>query len=153
MISSPKKYIDKFECDQITFHIESCREADAWGIIEAVRKRSKPGIAISPETEINRILPLLDAIDTVLVMSVRPGFGGQEFIPESLDRISKLREIIDRKGLRTKISADGGINDKTAPKVIEAGADSVVIGSFLFKTEDPKSFIERLRNMKSSTPP
>lgn len=147
MITSPKKYMDNFNCEQITFHIESCKDADVWKIIENGRKRVRIGVAINPETHINRILPLLDTIDTVLIMSVHPGFGGQEFISNSINKISKLKEIIERKGYKTEISVDGGINNKNVQRVIKAGANNLVIGSYLFKIKDPKSFIEVIKRM------
>lgn len=147
MISDPLSYIDAFAdagADHITFHQEICGGIDE--VIEKIRSRGlTAGISVKPKTPVEAVFPLLDKLDMVLVMTVEPGFGGQGFIYETLEKISALRREADRRGLSLDIEVDGGIALKTAPLVRESGANVLVSGSYLFKAEDMRSAVESLR--------
>ena len=106
---------------------------------------AKAAVAVKPGTDIEKVYPYLDKICMVLVMTVEPGFGGQVFIPETLEKIRKLRAEILRRSLEVKIQVDGGINDKTAPLVIEAGADVIVSGTYIFNADDMKKAADLIR--------
>ena len=133
--------------DLVTFHIEavdSLEEAEA--IINNLHNlKCKAGISIKPATEVETILPLLDKLDLVLVMSVEPGKGGQKFMPLAVEKIHKLRTFIDKNHLNCLIEVDGGINDQTGQECRKAGADILVAGSYLFGHED---FIERVKLLR-----
>ena len=135
MIVNPERYIKEFvECgaDGITFHLEAVEDAEK--IIEEIHAAGvQVGISIKPGTPIEKVYPYLDKVDTVLVMSVEPGFGGQPFIPESYGRIRKLRDYIDEHHYSVKIEVDGGVGKKNVREVIGAGADICVAGSAVFK--------------------
>jgi len=103
------------------------------------------GITLNPETPVDRVLRYLPDVDLLLVMSVHPGFGGQDFIPESLDKVRAARAVIDRDGLDVEIEIDGGINATTAPDAAAAGADVLVAGSAIFKAEDPVAAARTIR--------
>ncbi len=107
---------------------------------------AKAGISIKPGTELEKVYPYLSKVDMVLLMSVEPGFGGQEFMPEAFDRIRQLRQYIDKQKLRTMIEVDGGVGKKNVREIIEAGADVFVAGSAVFKkrsiTENISRFLE-----------
>lgn len=145
MIENPQRFIDDFVAagsDMITLHIETVSKK----VLEFQGKRLKKkrvgfGISLNPDTPLARIKPMLDLADFVLIMSVNPGFGGQEFIRGALSKIRKLRSIY-----AGDISVDGGINEKTAREVIDAGANILACGSYIFKARDKKSAIERIRN-------
>ncbi len=147
MITDPLKYIDAFTdagADHITFHEEICGDKNE--VIDKILSRGiTAGISVKPDTPIERVYPYLDRLFMVLVMTVEPGFGGQGFIPKTLDKISALRAEIIRRGLDTHIEVDGGIGFNTAPKVARAGADLLVSGSFLFKSEDMSASVNALR--------
>ncbi len=138
MIVKPLLYIEEFSnsgADLITFHVES--DDNPLDVIEKIKKcEKKVGISIKPNTPCEAILPYLELIDLVLVMSVEPGFGGQSFIENSLEKISFLKKYITENNLNVNIEVDGGINEKNAKKVISAGADILVAGSYLFGNDD-----------------
>ena len=143
MILRPLDYVETFAkagADAITFHLES--ESDPKETIAAIKKAGcKAGISIKPATPAEELLPLLPELDLVLVMSVEPGFGGQEFMPEVLSKISLLRQAAPS----LHISVDGGINGETGRLVKEAGADMLVAGSYVFGAADPAAAIASLR--------
>lgn len=147
MISDPLFYLDDFiqaGADLITFHKEI--QTPSQNLIQAIRKSGiKAGISIKPNTAVAGIADLIDQTDLVLIMSVEPGFGGQSFIESSLEKIASLRKMIDEGGHECLIEVDGGINDETAARCIEAGADVLVSGSFIFAAQDMRGAIERLR--------
>ena len=150
MISEPKEFIDKFAdagADIITFHYEACQDDnDVQGVINLIHSFGiKAGLSIKPDTPVEVILPFLDDLELVLIMSVEPGFGGQSFIPESLDKIAFLRKMIDVNDYKCLIEVDGGINEKTAKLCREAGVDILVAGSYLFGQADIKERMESLR--------
>lgn len=145
MMTNPAQYITDFAragADMITVHLEAAN--DPADLISLIKKEGKKaGLSIRPKTPIARLLPYLPMIDLVLVMSVEPGFGGQAFIPQSIEKIVAIKELIGRKQVR--ISVDGGINDVTAPACILAGADILVAGSYIFKHKPYSRQIEQLK--------
>ncbi len=146
MISEPMKYIPDFcnaGADIITFHIESdCDPAKTIALIKSYGV--KAGISLKPATPAEAVFPYLNDLDMVLVMTVEPGFGGQSFMEDQLDKIKAIRTECNKRGLSIDIQVDGGITDKTAPAVKKAGANVLVAGSFVFK-EDKKSAIDSLK--------
>jgi ribulose-phosphate 3-epimerase len=147
MIENPEKYVKPFVeagSDMLTFHVEI--RAQVSKVIEDIKKSGiKTGLSLNPDTSVMRLEPYLDKIDTILVMTVNPGFGGQELKQEALDKISELRKKIDKKGLNTSIAVDGGINTSNAGKIIAAGADILVAGTAIFGAEDRAKAISGLR--------
>ena len=142
MIDNPHQYITDFAkagADMITVHIETC--SDVKRVFQMIRDEgAKPGITLRPSTPLNDIKECINDVDLVLVMSVEPGFGGQSFIPEMMDRISELRELSDELGeSRPEISVDGDVKLHNATEVVAAGADILVSGSGIFCTTDPVS--------------
>lgn len=150
MIENPEKYIDDFlssGADIITFHIESTEKT--LENIERIKSFGKKvGISLKPKTDLNEILPFLDKIDVVLIMSVEPGFSGQRFIFSTVEKIKKLRKVIDEKKLSTKIEVDGGINPETVNIVKEAGTEICVAGDSVFKSQNYTNSINLLKNTK-----
>lgn len=149
MISDPLTYGPKFVkagADIVTFHYEALsNDKERNKVIRAIRKAGgKVGMSIKPKTRVEVVFPFLKMLDLVLVMSVEPGFGGQKFIPASLDEIEKLRKYIDRYKLDTLIEVDGGINNKTAKLCKEKGVDILVAGSYLFGSSKIKDRVEGL---------
>lgn len=146
MISEPEKYVEDFAkagSDCITFHVEA--QDNTQEIIEKIRNLGKQaGLSLKPKTEVERLVPYLSAIDLILVMTVEPGFGGQSFMPEQVEKIRFLNEYRTKQNLQFKISVDGGINAETAKVCREAGCDVFVAGSYIFK-QDYKTAIESLR--------
>ncbi|HDN19691.1 MAG TPA: ribulose-phosphate 3-epimerase [Candidatus Acetothermia bacterium] len=144
MIEHPAAYAPRFEVgpeDVITFHVEA---ADPPGrVIRVIRGMGcRVGISLRPSTSLERIVPYLERIDWVLVMSVEPGFGGQKFMPSALPRIRKLRELIGERPVI--IAVDGGIKPDNVRAVVEAGAEVVVAGSAIFGKDDPRAAAEEL---------
>jgi ribulose-phosphate 3-epimerase len=128
----------------VGFHIEATEHPmDAIRIIREQAVRTC--LTINPKTDIHALDPYLGEVDMVLLMSVEAGYGGQSFIPESLDRLRYLRQAIDERGLKTLIEVDGGVNAKNAPLLWEAGADILVAGSSVFQATDPIAMIEQLK--------
>ena len=147
MITDPLKFIDAFAdagADHITFHNEI--DSDPEEVIAKIRSKGlSVGISVKPHTPVDRIFHLLPKLDMVLIMTVEPGFGGQGFIPETLEKISALRAEIERQGLDVDIEVDGGIGYNTSPKVRAAGANVLVSGSYIFKSEDMPAAVASLR--------
>ncbi len=155
MIVNPVRYVEVFAksgADLITFHIEACETKEE---IEETIKTIKElncdvGISIKPNTPIEAVEPYLAEIDMVLIMSVEPGFGGQSFIPESLEKISRMRKMIEDGGYQIDIQVDGGIYLTNVTEVLEAGANIIVAGSAVFggdAGENTKAFMEILQNV------
>ncbi len=148
MISDPEKYIPDFlkaGADMITFHVES--DVNIKNAIELIKSSGKKaGLVLKPATPAEACYSYLDSIDMVLVMTVEPGFGGQSFMEDQLEKISLIRKECEKRGLSTDIQVDGGITDETAPLVIKAGANVLVAGSFVFKG-DKKTAIDSLKKL------
>ena len=147
MIDKPERYIPRFieaGADLVTFHYEATEDREA--CLDTIRSYGKmAGISVKPGTPIEVVYPLLDKCDLVLVMTVEPGYGGQAFMPETLEKIEKLKAEIDRRGLEIDIQVDGGINEETAVLVKNAGANNLVAGSYVFKAKDRKAAIELIK--------
>ena len=151
MVTNPEELVEPFVkagADIITFHIEPVDNPK--GIIEQIRSFDKQvGISIKPGTPLEVLDPYLEKIDLILIMSVEPGFGGQQYIPESTTRIQKLDNALKILGIRKRVTieVDGGIKLSNARIVKEAGADVLVAGSAIFKAGDPHSIIEKFKNI------
>ncbi len=151
MVQEPIRYVEAFQkagADILTVHLEACEDVKA--TIDKIRECGmKVGLSICPETEAEALKPYLKEVDMILVMSVHPGFGGQKFIPESLEKIRKVREMIEEQGLSVDVEVDGGIYLTNVREVLEAGVNVVVAGSAVFKGEpeqNTKEFMEILRD-------
>ena len=127
----------------MTFHLEATD--DPAGCVALIRRAgAKAGVSIKPATPVEALREVLPLVDLVLVMSVEPGFGGQSFIPGSLDKIRALRAMIREQGLGTIVEVDGGISARNAREVFDAGADALVAGSAVFGAEDPAAELARI---------
>lgn len=149
MISDPVKYIPDFlsaGADIITFHLEADRENVLKAVSMIKEAGKKAGIALKPATKPQEIYPYLDLLDMVLVMTVEPGFGGQSFMPEMIEKIEDIKKECDKRGIAPDIQVDGGITDKTAPLVCKAGANVLVAGSYVFKS-DKKTAVSSLKTL------
>lgn len=150
MVTEPIRYVEAFAkagADLITVHLEACEDINA--TIEKIRACGcKVGVSICPDTPVISVKNLLKKVDMILIMSVHPGFGGQAFIPESLDKIRELKAMIDAEGLRVDIQVDGGIYTHNVEEVIEAGANVIVAGSAIFKGDTANNTKEMLEILK-----
>jgi ribulose-phosphate 3-epimerase len=148
MIVEPEKYVEAFKdagADVISVHIEACIHLHR--NIEQIKSLGlQAGVAVNPHTPVSLLSDILADIDLVNLMSVNPGFGGQQFIPYTLNKIRELRKMIDEKGLNVKIEIDGGVTVENAASILEAGADVLVVGNTVFRSKDPKETIRRLIN-------
>ena len=149
MITNPEKYWESFYkagADLIVFHNEvSC---DKKQLIQEIKKAGiKAGVSIKPKTPVSDILEILPLVDVVLIMTVEPGFGGQSFMDDMVPKISSLRKIIDDNKYNCLIEIDGGINDKTAKVCIDAGADVLVSGSYIFAAQNPQQVLKGLKSL------
>lgn len=146
MIVEPERYVRRFAeagADMVTFHLEAC--ADPARCIALIRESgARAGITIKPATPIETVCEWLPSVDMVLIMSVEPGFGGQQFIPESFDKIRDLRRMVADSNPSLLIEVDGGISLQNAREVYEVGADILVAGSAVFSAEDPETEIYKL---------
>lgn len=152
MIQEPAQWVDTYAkagADCIIFHVEAVEdEAAALALAAKIRELGvRAGFSIKPNTPIEPWLDKLSHFDLVLVMSVEPGFGGQKFMPEMLDKVRKLRSAIDEQGLDTLIEIDGGISADTIAQSAEAGCDAFVAGSAIFKQADRAAEVENLRTL------
>lgn len=148
MVQDPERYIEEFvKCgaDSVTVHAECCRHLERT-LTEIRALGVKSGVALNPATPLNVLEYVLEKTDMVLIMTVNPGFGGQAFIENSLEKIRRLRAVIQERGCRTDIEVDGGINQDTLPRVLEAGANVIVAGSAVFKG-DIRSNIKNLKEL------
>lgn len=148
MIVHPEKYVERF-CDagawSVGFHVEAVE--DPLPILELIKAKGvRTCLTINPDIPAERLVPYLDKVDMVLIMSVFAGFGGQKFIPESLDKIRFIKEEITKRGLNTLIEVDGGVNTSNAASIFAAGADVLVAGSAIFGADNP---MEAIRSMKA----
>ena len=147
MIVHPEKYVERF-CDagawSVGFQLES--GDDPIPVLDLIKAKGvRTCLTINPDIDVKRLVPYLDKVDMVLLMSVFAGFGGQKFIPETMDKIRFIRAEIEKRGLKTLIEIDGGVNTSNAAELFAAGADVLVAGSAVFGAEDPE---EAIRLMK-----
>jgi len=147
MITDPSKYAEAFAragADLLLFHIETV--PDPSGLISEIRSLGpRPGLVLNPETPGEAVFPWLSLIDLLLVMTVHPGFGAQKLIPETLEKVARIREHILREGLALPLAVDGGINPETAPRAVYAGAEILVAGNAIFKADAPLEAISAMR--------
>ncbi len=147
MIIDPDRYIDTFAelgASSLTVHYEACTHLHR--TVQAIKaKGMKAGVALNPHTNINLLEDIINDVDVVLIMSVNPGFGGQSFIENTYEKIRALKELIKRKNASALIEIDGGVTAKNARQLTAAGADILVAGSFIFKSENPVQTILDLK--------
>ena len=150
MIYNPFDYIERFVesgADSITFHFEATEDIEE--VIDYIKRCNiRTGLAFNPETSMSLIPKYLDKVDMILLMTVHPGFGGQEFIPDVLDKIKFIRESIDKLNINIDIEVDGGINDKTAQEARDSGANVIVAGTYLFHAKNMSEAVQTLRGTK-----
>ena len=151
MVTEPVRYVKEFAscgADIITVHLEACEDLAA--TVDAIHACGvRAGISIKPGTPVEELIPYLDQADMFLIMSVEPGFGGQAFIPESLERIRQLRELLDERGLKKDLEVDGGIYHSNVAEVLEAGANVIVSGSGVYKGDIRKNVAEFMEILKN----
>jgi len=151
MIDKPSQYVERFAKaggDIITFHVEAEESSKVRTTIEGIQgSGKKAGLSIKPNTPVDALLPYIDMIDLVLVMTVEPGYGGQAFIEDSIPKIMEVRKVINDRNLNCELEVDGGINIETAKLCVDAGANVLVAGSDIFHAENRKKHIAELRNV------
>ena len=154
MIVEPIRYIDNFiaaGADSITIHYESCKNCRE--VLKYMREKDiRTAIAISPDTPWDVLIPLLDLVDMVLVMTVQPGFGGQSIIYGTLDKVRKLRQYIVENNLHINIEVDGGMNEKNIGLAVSSGANVIVAGSAIFKSSKPRQIMTNMREIAAQNP-
>lgn len=152
MIVDPDRYIKTFStlgADNLTVHYEACTHLHR--TLQAIKAEGmKAGVALNPHTNVSLLEDVINDIDLVCIMSVNPGFGGQSFIENTYKKVSHLKEIILKNNAKTKIEIDGGVTSKNAGQLVDAGADILVAGSFVFKSDAPLQTIKELRALANS---
>ena len=150
MIINPEKYVEKFAelgSDILTVHYEACMN-NMHEVIDSIKKNGmKAGIAINPDTDINVLEEFINDIDLVIVMGVFPGFSGQKFIEETYNRCFEVKELVIKYNSSALIEIDGGVTIQNAKKLIDSGADVLVSGSHVFKAENPREIISKLKDI------
>jgi len=149
MIVQPERYIQTFKdcgADILTVHYEACTHLHRT-IQEIHNAGMKAGVALNPHTPVSVLEDIVQDLDEVLLMSVNPGFGGQKFIENTIKKTAQARELVDSSGSKAIIEIDGGVNLETGARLLAAGADALVAGSFVFKSEDPKATIAALKQL------
>lgn len=149
MIVQPERYIQTFKdcgADILTVHYEACTHLHRT-IQEIHNAGMKAGVALNPHTPVSVLEDIVQDLDEVLLMSVNPGFGGQKFIENTIKKTAQARELVDKSGSKAIIEIDGGVNLETGARLVAAGADALVAGSFVFKSEDPKATIAALKQL------
>lgn len=149
MIVQPERYVErvaKTGAMMMNVHSEACTHLHRT-IQEIHAAGMKAGVTLNPATSLSQIEDVLCDVDMVLLMSVNPGFGGQKFIPQTIDKLKRLRKMIDESGSHALIQIDGGVQAETAPLLVEAGADVLVSGSYIFKAADPIATIHSLKTV------
>ncbi len=151
MVQEPIRYVEAFQkagADYVTVHLEACEDVKT--TLDKIHACGmKAGLAVNPETDVKELVPYLEDVEMILIMSVHPGFGGQKFIPESLDKIRAVRAMLNEKNLETDIQVDGGIYVENVREVLDAGANVIVAGSAVFRGdagENTAKFMEILKN-------
>ena len=147
MIVQPERYLEEFRklgAEILTVHYEACPHLHR--TIQQIKDLgAKAGVALNPHTPVSLLAPIIKDLDLVCLMSVNPGFGGQKFIEATYDKVRELKAIITKAGASTLIEIDGGVNANNAPLLLEAGADVLVAGSFVFNAQDPIDTIKKLK--------
>lgn len=147
MIEDPDSYIQPFAdagADWISVHVEACQHLDR--TLQLIRSwGAKPGVVLNPATSLSTLDETLRLVDYVLVMTVNPGFGGQRFLPYTLEKVQRLRKVIQHKGLSAKIEVDGGISFENVPDLVRSGANILVVGSQIFGAPDPADAVRKLK--------
>lgn len=149
MIEEPGNFTEQFKnagADILSIHIEACPHLHR-NIQQIKSLGMKAGVAVNPHTPVEDLIDVLADLNLVCLMSVNPGFGGQKFIPQTLEKIKTLRRMIDEKGLNVQIEIDGGVTLENAPAILAAGADILVAGNTVFKSADPKATIGKLKGL------
>ncbi|MBV9698728.1 MAG: ribulose-phosphate 3-epimerase [Candidatus Eremiobacteraeota bacterium] len=147
MIVEPERYVDEFReagCDRITFHLETTPHAQRL-LVHLRDIGAKAGLAICPQTPVTLLADVIEECDTVLVMSVNPGFSGQAFIPRAIEKVRELRAMVELRNPQCLIEVDGGVSAQNARDLIEAGAEALVMGAAIFGKEDPAAELRRVR--------
>lgn len=151
MVQEPIRYVEAFQkagADYVTVHLEACEDVKT--TLDKIHACGmKAGLAVNPETDVKELVPYLEDVEKILIMSVHPGFGGQKFIPESLDKIREVRAMLNEKNLETDIQVDGGIYVENVREVLDAGANVIVAGSAVFRGdagENTAKFMEILKS-------
>lgn len=151
MVQEPIRYVEAFQkagADYVTVHLEACEDVKT--TLDKIHACGmKAGLAVNPETDVKEFVPYLEDVEMILIMSVHPGFGGQKFIPESLDKIREVRAMLNEKNLDTDIQVDGGIYVENVREVLDAGANVIVAGSAVFRGdagENTAKFMEILKS-------
>lgn len=149
MIVDPGRYIGMFRdlgAHLLNVHYEACTHLHR--VVQQIRDAGmRPAVTLNPATPVSLLEEIITEVDMVLLMSVNPGFGGQKFIVNTLDKIARLRKLIDSRGAKTLIEIDGGINAETGAQCVAAGADVLVAGSYVFANKDPKEAIRTLKSL------
>ena len=151
MVQEPIRYVEAFQkagADYVTVHLEACEDVKT--TLDKIHACGmKAGLAVNPETDVKELVPYLEDVEMILIMSVHPGFGGQKFIPESLDKIREVRAMLNEKNLEIDIQVDGGIYVENVREVLDAGANVIVAGSAVFRGdagENTAKFMEILKS-------
>lgn len=151
MVQEPIRYVEAFQkagADYVTVHLEACEDVKT--TLDKIHACGmKAGLAVNPETDVKELVPYLEDVEMILIMSVHPGFGGQKFIPESLDKIREVRAMLNEKNLETDIQVDGGIYVENVREILDAGANVIVAGSAVFRGdagENTAKFMEILKS-------
>lgn len=151
MVQEPIRYVEAFQkagADYVTVHLEACEDVKT--TLDKIHACGmKAGLAVNPETDVKELVPYLEDVEMILIMSVHPGFGGQKFIPESLDKIREVRAMLNEKNLEIDIQVDGGIYVENVREVLDAGANVIVVGSAVFRGdagENTAKFMEILKS-------
>lgn len=151
MVQEPIRYVEAFQkagADYVTVHLEACEDVKT--TLDKIHACGmKAGLAVNPETDVKELVPYMEDVEMILIMSVQPGFGGQKFIPESLDKIREVRAMLNEKNLETDIQVDGGIYVENVREVLDAGANVIVAGSAVFRGdagENTAKFMEILKS-------
>ena len=149
MVDRPLRYVERFceaGADLVSVHVEADTAENIREALARIRAKGKQaGLVIKPKTPAEAVLPYLDGLDLVLVMTVEPGFGGQSFMPDMLDKVRAIRGWIEERGLNCALEVDGGVDANTAPLCVEAGADVLVAGSAVFNKPDRTAAIAAIR--------
>ena len=149
MVVDPERYVDAYAqagADIMTIHVEATKHIH--GALQKIKAAGmKAGVVINPGTPVEALIPVLDLVDQVLIMTVNPGFGGQKFIEHTVEKVRELRALIDSTGSKALIEVDGGVNLETGARLIAAGADALVAGSAVFAAPDPEGMIHSLKNL------